>query len=59
MRLFLLVQETKYHQRLDVNLKMKFECKGISTLNSSSLKQVDKFFYLGSNVSSTESDINT
>ena len=31
----------------------------ISTLNSSSLKLVDKFTYLGSHVSSTETDINT
>ena len=31
----------------------------ISTLNSSSLKLVDKFTYLGSSVSSTEKDINT
>ena len=31
----------------------------ISALNSSSLKLVDKFTYLGSNVSSTETDINT
>ena len=31
----------------------------ISTLNSSSLKLVDKFTYLGSSVSSTETDINT
>ena len=31
----------------------------ISTLNSSFLKQVDKFTYLGSSVSSTETDINT
>ena len=30
----------------------------ISTLNSSTLKQVDKFTYLGSSVSSTETDIN-
>ena len=30
----------------------------ISTLNGSSLKQVDKFTYLGSSVSSTETDIN-
>ena len=30
----------------------------ISTLNSSSLKLVDKFTYLGSSVSSTETDIN-
>ena len=30
----------------------------IPTLNSSSLKLVDKFTYLGSNVSSTETDIN-
>ena len=31
----------------------------ISTLNGSALKLVDKFTYLGSNVSSTETDINT
>ena len=31
----------------------------ISTLNSSSLKLVDKFTYLGRSVSSTETDINT
>ena len=31
----------------------------ISTLNNSSLKLVDKFTYLGSSVSSTETDINT
>ena len=31
----------------------------ISTLNGSSLKLVDKFTYLGSSVSSTETDINT
>ena len=31
----------------------------ISTLNGSSLKLVDKFNYLGSSVSSTETDINT
>ena len=30
----------------------------ISTLNGSSLKQVDKFTYLGSSVSSTEKDVN-
>ena len=32
---------------------------GISTLNGSSLKLVDKFTYLGSSVSSTEKDIDT
>ena len=31
---------------------------GISTLNGSSLKLVDKFTYLGSSVSLTENDIN-
>ena len=31
----------------------------ISTLNGSSLKLVDKFTYLGSSVSSTDTDINT
>ena len=44
-------------------LKTEYMCfnqRGdISTLNSSSLKLVDKFTYLGSSVSSTETDINT
>ena len=31
----------------------------VSTQNDSSLKQVDKFTYIGSSVSSTEKDINT
>ena len=43
--------------------KMKYMCYNqtgdISTVNSSSLKLVDKFTYLGSSVSSTEIDINT
>ena len=39
---------------------MCFNQRGdISTLNGSSLKLVDKFNYLGSSVSSTETDINT
>ena len=39
---------------------MCFNQRGsISSLNSSSLKLVDKFTYLGSSVSSTETDINT
>ena len=39
---------------------MCFNQKGdISTLNSSSLKLVDKFTYLETSVSSTETDINT
>ena len=39
---------------------MCFNQRGdISTLNSSSLKLVDKFTYLGSSVSSTEKDIDT
>ena len=39
---------------------MRFNQKGeLSTLNSSSLKQVDKFTYQGSSVSSTETDIDT
>ena len=38
---------------------MCFNQRGkIATLNGSSLKQVDKFTYLGSSVSSTETDIN-
>ena len=37
-----------------------FHQKGdISTLNGSSVKLLDKFTYLGSSVSSTETDINT
>ena len=36
-----------------------YQTGNISTLNGSSLKLVDKFTYLGSNVSSTETDINT
>ena len=48
---------------LQVNAhKTKYICFNqtgdISTLNSSSLKLVDKFAYLGSSVSSTETDIN-
>ena len=43
--------------------KMKYMCLNqtgdISTLNGSSLKLVDKFTYLGSSVSSTETDIDT
>ena len=39
---------------------MCFNQRGdISTLNGSSLKLVDKFTYLGSSVSSTETDINS
>ena len=39
---------------------MRFNQTGdISTLNGSTLKLVDKFTYLGSNVLSTETDINT
>ena len=38
---------------------MCFNKTYISTLNGSSLKLVDKFTYLGSSVSSTETDINT
>ena len=43
--------------------KMEYKCfnqtSDISTLNGRSLKLVDKFTYLGNNVSSTETDINT
>ena len=43
--------------------KMEYVCfnqrGNISTLNSSSLKLIDKFTYLGSSVSSTKIDINT
>ena len=49
---------------LHVNVdKTEYVCfnqrDGISTLNDSSLKLVDKFTYLGSSVSSTEKDINS
>ena len=36
-----------------------YEASDISTLDGTSLKQVDKFSYLGSSVSSTEKDIDT
>ena len=39
--------------------KVQYKRGDISTLNGSSLKLVDKFTYLGSSVSSTETDINT
>ena len=42
------------------NIRMCFNQTGdISSLNGSSLKLVDKFTYLGSSVSSTETDIDT
>ena len=48
------------HFNADKTEYMCFNQRGdISTLNSSSLKLVDKFTYLGSSVSSTEKHINT
>ena len=48
------------HVNTDKTEYMCFNQRGdISTLNSSSLKLVDKFTYQGSNVSSTEQDVNT
>ena len=48
------------HVNVDKTEYMCFNQRGdISTLNGSSLKLVDKFTYLGSSVSSTETDINT
>ena len=48
------------HANADKAEYMCFNQRGdISTLNGSSLKLVDKFTYLGSSVSSTETDINT
>ena len=48
------------HINADKTEYMCFNQRGhISTLNGSSLKLVDKFPYLGSSVSSTETDINT
>ena len=48
------------HVDADKTEYMCFNQRGeISTLNSSSLKLVDKFIYLGSSVLSTEKDINT
>ena len=47
------------HVNADKTEYMRFNQRGDnSTLNGSSLKLVDKFTYLGSNVSSTEKDIN-
>ena len=49
-----------FHVNADKTECMCFNQRAdISTLNSSSLKLVDKFTYLGSNVSSTETYINT
>ena len=49
-----------FHVNADMTKYMCFNQRGdISTLNGSSLKLVDKFTYLGSSVSSTETDINT
>ena len=48
------------HVNADKMEYMWFNQRGnIVTLNGSSLKLVDKFIYLGSSVSSTETDINT
>ena len=48
------------HVNADQTEYMCFNQRGnISTLNSSSLKLVDKFTYLGSSVSSTKTDFNT
>ncbi len=48
------------HVNTDKMEDMCFNQRGdISTLNGRSLKLVDKFTYLGSSVSSTETDINT
>ena len=48
-----------FHVNADKTEYMCFNQRGdISTLNGSSLKQVEKFTYLGSSVSSTEKDIN-
>ena len=45
-------------QHSKLTLTLIFFNTSISTLNSGSLKPVDKFTYLGSSVSSTENDIN-
>ena len=48
------------HVNVDKTEYMCFNQRGdMSTLNGSSLNQVDKFIYFGSSVSSTERDINT
>ena len=50
---------TGFHVNADKTEFLCFNQKGAtSTLNSSYLKLVDKFNYLGSSVSSTKSDIN-
>ena len=49
----------RYHVNTNKTKCMCFNQEGnISTLNGGSLKLVDKFTYLGSSVTSTESDIN-
>ena len=48
-----------FYVNLDKMECMRFNSKGdISTLNDCSLKLVDKFTYLRSNISSTENDFN-
>ena len=49
---------TVLHLNADKTKYMCFNKKGDFTLNGGSLKRVDKFIYLGSNVSSTENDTN-
>ena len=53
------VRGISYHVNVDKTEYMCFNREGaISSLNEGTLKLVDKFPYLGSSVSSTESDIN-
>ena len=50
---------TGLHVNADKTEYMRFNQRGdISTLKDGPLKQVDKFTYLGSGISSTENDIN-
>ena len=52
-------ERIRLHVNADQTESLRFNQEGdISTLNGGSLKLVDKLTYLGSRVSSTESDIN-
>ena len=54
------IKENGFELTMHTKLNICFNQTGnISTINGSSLKLVDKFTYLGSSVSSTETDIDT
>ena len=59
LNLYCIALSIGFHMNIDKTDYMCFKQEGaISTLNGRPLKLVDKFTYLGSNISSTESDVN-